>query len=92
MTSFDYSRARDCITNALSAMEGFEVPLAAWGVHAAAAKLFENTKNKTLARQHNELSCATILKLANSLTTGESLRRTFLSARDISKIVASAAA
>ena len=35
----DFTRARDCIANALSTMEGFEVPLAGWQVHATAAEL-----------------------------------------------------
>jgi len=32
------TRAQECIAKRLSAMEGFEVPLAAWRVHATAAR------------------------------------------------------
>ena len=37
MAELDVPRARDSIAKALSAMEGFEVPLAAWRVHATAS-------------------------------------------------------
>jgi hypothetical protein len=87
MVTLDLSRAQDCLTNALSAMEGFEVPLAAWRVHATAARFFENAGNTDLAEQHRELSRSTIRKLADSLTNEEPLRQTFLSAPYIAEIL-----
>ena len=92
MATLDSPRAQDCITNALSAMEGFEVPLAAWRVHATAARFFENAGNTDLVEQHRELTRSTIRRLADSLTNEESLQRIFLSAPDIAEILGSAAA
>ena len=66
MAELDLDRARDCITKALSTMEGFEVPLAAWRVHATAAELYRASDNSESADRHRELSRATILKLADS--------------------------
>ena len=92
MATLDSPRAQDCITNALSAMEGFEVPLAGWRVHATAARFFEKAGNTDLVEQHRELSRSTIRKLADSLTNEEALRQIFLSAPDIAEILGSTAA
>jgi len=43
MAELDMTRAHDCVANGLSAMEGFEVPLAAWRVHATAFELYQNS-------------------------------------------------
>jgi hypothetical protein len=70
-------------------MEGFEVPLAAWRVHATASELAAVAGNRQTAKHYLELSRETILKLADSLPAAEeSLRRTFLSAPSVSRILA----
>jgi DNA-binding winged helix-turn-helix (wHTH) protein/tetratricopeptide (TPR) repeat protein len=86
MAELDVPRARDSIAQALSAMEGFEVPLAAWRVHAAASEL-HSSADRDLAARHLALSRETIMKLANSLPAEEPIRRTFLSAPMIRKIL-----
>jgi len=90
MAEDDVQRAQDCIAKALSTMEGFEVPLAAWRVRATAADLAQHAGNEELAAHNRELSRATILKLANSLPAEESLRNTFLSAPSVSKVLGNA--
>ena len=87
MAELDLDRARDCITKALSTMEGFEVPLAAWRVHATAAELYRATDNNESADCHLELSRVTILKLADSLAREETLRKTFLSAPSVRRVL-----
>jgi DNA-binding winged helix-turn-helix (wHTH) protein/tetratricopeptide (TPR) repeat protein len=87
MAQRDFDRAHECITNAVSTMEGFEVPLAAWRVHATAAELYEGGENREAAEHHRELSRATILKLADSLPAGEPLRKTFLSAPSVRQLL-----
>ena len=88
MAEGDLRRANECIAEALSSMEGFEVPLAAWEVHATAADLCHRAGNERSAQQHRELSRNTILMLANSLPAEEeALRRTFLSAAPIANIL-----
>jgi DNA-binding winged helix-turn-helix (wHTH) protein/tetratricopeptide (TPR) repeat protein len=87
MAELDLTRAQDCITKGLSAMEGFEVPLAAWRVHATAFELFQNSGDRNLAERHLALSRDTIMKLANSLPTEEPLRQIFVSAPMIRKIL-----
>ena len=87
MAELDLDRARDCITKALSTMEGFEVPLAAWRVHATAAELYRASHKNESADRLRELSRATILKLADSLATEETLRKTFLSAPSLRRVL-----
>src|SRR5271166_1794775 len=83
----DFERAHECITKALSTMEGFEVPLAAWRVHATAAELYRGSEKIKQAEHHLELCRATILKLADSLPAEEPLRKTFLSAPSVRKVL-----
>ena len=87
MAQHDSQRAQVCTTNALTAMEGYEVPLAHWRVHGTAFELYERMEDKKAAEEHRQLSCATIMKLANSMPTGEPLRETFLSAPAIRRIL-----
>jgi len=87
MTADDLTRAQDCIAKGLSAMDGFEVPLAAWRVHATAFELYQNSGDRDLAARHLALSRETVIKLANSLPTEEPLRQTYLSAPVIRKIL-----
>ncbi len=83
----DLVRAHTCIAQALVTMEGFEVPLAAWCVHATAAALYERTGHSGVADHHRDLSRATILQLAQSLPAEEPLRNTFLSAPIVCKVL-----
>src|SRR5882724_1739571 len=87
MAGGDDHRASTCIENALSAMEGFEVPLAAWRVYASAAELETRRGNQRAAGRHRSLGGATALALANSLVDHERLRATFLAAPSVRAIV-----
>jgi DNA-binding winged helix-turn-helix (wHTH) protein/tetratricopeptide (TPR) repeat protein len=83
----DLSRAKDCIGKALLTMEGFDVPLAEWRVHATAAQIDEDSGDVQSARSHGEVSRATILRLANSLPAEEPLRQIFLAAPAVARIL-----
>jgi DNA-binding winged helix-turn-helix (wHTH) protein/tetratricopeptide (TPR) repeat protein len=87
MAERDLRRAQDCIANGLSSMEGFEVPLAAWRVHATACELAQNSGNRNLAEHYLALSRNTIIQLANSLPVEEPLRQAFLSALSVRKVL-----
>jgi tetratricopeptide (TPR) repeat protein len=80
-------RARECIAKAVTTVEGFEVPLAAWRVHATAARIEEESGNVEAARSHRDVSRVTILRLANSLPEQEPLRAIFLSAPAVARIL-----
>ena len=83
----DDARARDCIARGVSTVQGFEVPLAAWQVHATAAHIEEKSGNLDSARSHLGLSRATILQLANSMEQREPLREIFLSAPAVARVL-----
>jgi ATP/maltotriose-dependent transcriptional regulator MalT len=91
MAEGELPRAQDCIRQAVQAMEGYEVPLAHWRVHASAYELYQRMKQRDAAKKHRELSRATIMKLANSLPVDEPLRQIFLSAPVIRKILGDSA-
>jgi tetratricopeptide (TPR) repeat protein len=91
MAKDDFPTARDCIAAGLSAMQGSEVPLANWRVHATAAELYARLGNQDLAEHHRESSRATILQLANSLPADEPLRQTFLSSAMVFNILGDSA-
>ena len=82
----DEARARDCIARGVATVQGFEVPLAAWRVHATAADIEEESGNLESARLHGNLSRTTILRLANSLGEQEPLREIFLSAPAVARV------
>jgi predicted ATPase len=88
MAQHDSQRAQVCIANALTAMEGYQVPLAHWRVHGTAFELYEQMGDKEAAEKHRQLSSATIMKLANSMPTSEPLRGIFLSAPATRRILA----
>jgi hypothetical protein len=77
----DLTRAKQCLARALVTMEGFEVPLAEWQVHATAAEVFAESGESAAWERHRRLSRETILKIAKSLPEDNSLRRTFLGRR-----------
>ena len=83
----DLDRAQGFIAKALESIEGFEVPLAHWRVHSTASELHRALGNRELAEHHRESSSATIMKLANSLPADEPLRKIFLSAPLVRKIL-----
>ena len=87
LASRDESRARDCIARGLSTVQSFEVPLAAWKVHATAAHIEEESGNLESARSHLDLSRATIMQLANSMKQQEPLREIFLSAPAAARVL-----
>jgi tetratricopeptide (TPR) repeat protein len=83
----DHARAADCIAKAVSTVQGFEMPLAAWRVHATAAHIDEKSANPESARARRDLSRATILQLACSLPEQEPLRNIFLSAPAVARVL-----
>ncbi len=89
MADGDLEDARQFIDKALSTVDGLELPLASWRVHATAAAREERVGEAESAERHRKLSCETILKIADSLPPEDPLRRIFLSASSVAKILGS---
>jgi tetratricopeptide (TPR) repeat protein len=66
MRERNLSRAREHITEALSIVERFEIPVAAWRVQALAAKFFESAGDSASAQHHHGLARAATLNLGVS--------------------------
>jgi tetratricopeptide (TPR) repeat protein len=87
MAAGEWERAEECVSKALSTIEGFEVPLAAWRAHGTAADFYARAGKSDLSEQHRELSRTTITKLANSLEPEDPLSTIFLEAPSVRKIL-----
>jgi len=72
--------SRRYIHNALAIVEEFDVPVAAWRVHAAACEL---SPNQEQAERHRAIARDTLLKIANSFDAHEPLRASLLSAAPV---------
>jgi tetratricopeptide (TPR) repeat protein len=80
LASGDLPGAQDSIGRALTAIEGFEVPVAAWQAHATAAGVARASGDTAAADRHREKSRHIVLGLAASLGPDDELRHTFLAA------------
>ena len=75
MAEIDLKRAQDCVSRALVTIEGFEIPLAGLRVHATAAEVSQRAEDIESSHRQREISRVAILKLANSLTPEDPLRK-----------------
>jgi hypothetical protein len=75
MCQCDLPRAREHITEAISIVEGFEIPVAAWRVQVLAAKFFESAGANASAQHYRELAEAATLRLEGSLPPGHAFRK-----------------
>jgi DNA-binding winged helix-turn-helix (wHTH) protein/tetratricopeptide (TPR) repeat protein len=75
MCERDLPRAREHITEALSMVDRFEIPVAAWRVQALAARFYESAGDGTSAKHHRELAQAATLRLESSLPPGHAFRK-----------------
>jgi len=76
----DLSGSQQSIQNALAILEKFDVPVAAWRVHAAA---WELCPNRTEGECHRAVARDTILRIASSFDPEEPLRASLLSAAPV---------
>lgn len=79
----DLPRALVEITAAVTALEGFDAPMAEWQVCATAAVLNQKSDRTSDAKAFLERSARTIERLADSLGAAPALRQSFLSAPQV---------
>jgi DNA-binding winged helix-turn-helix (wHTH) protein/tetratricopeptide (TPR) repeat protein len=92
LRSSDIPQAHELIKKALSAIGGFEAPVAAWQVHATAADIARAHGDASAATRHQAQSRDIIAKLANSLTPDRhALRQTFLDSPAVARVLGNAA-
>src|SRR6266851_2436258 len=82
-----WEAAPDHLLEALSIVESFAVPVAAWQVYATAWDLYRHAKNDVAAERNRASAEAHILVIANSFTSDDPLRRSFLSAPTVRRVL-----
>jgi DNA-binding winged helix-turn-helix (wHTH) protein/tetratricopeptide (TPR) repeat protein len=90
MAEQNRSSAEQAIKKGLEILEAFEVPMAAWRLHATAWDFYRNAINKDTADHHLECSASWILRIADSFPLTEPLRETFLATAPVQRIIESA--
>ena len=86
----DLASAADCVNNAQTILEKFDIPNPAWRLHATAHDLFTQAGKKEEAERHRSRAETVIWCLANSLPEDEPLRATFLAAEPVRRILGGA--
>ena len=82
-----WDAAADYVHKALAIVKKFEAPVAAWQVHAPAWDLYRHAKNEAAAESNRALAESLILAIANSFTSDDPIRRSFLSAPPVQRIL-----
>ena len=89
MARTELESAKRDIERALTVLEGFEVPLAAWRVHATAWDFYLRAGSAEKAELHRSHASSVILRLADSLPPSDPLRELFLAAAPIRRVLES---
>jgi len=85
-----WEAAANHLHEALSLVEQFDIPVAAWQVHSTAWDFYRHAKNEAAAEHNRSLAENHILAIANSFTSDDPLRRSFLSAPPVRRVLAKA--
>src|SRR5262252_5401502 len=85
-----WEQAAGHLREALSIVESFAVPVAAWQVHATGWDFYWLVNNAAAAERNRASAEAHILAIANSFVSDDPLRRSFLSAPPVRRVLAKA--
>jgi tetratricopeptide (TPR) repeat protein len=83
----EWDAAADHLREALSIVERFTVPVAAWQVYAIAWDFYRHAKNGEAAERNRAFAETHILTIANSFISDDPLRRSFLSAAAVRRVL-----
>ena len=86
MAGKDWQGAERHLESALAIVAKFDIPTAAWRVHATRAALARSVKDEAAAEQHRARAEAVVSALAESFDRDEPLRHAFLSSPRIRRI------
>jgi len=85
-----WKEGEECLQQALAILEKFTVPLSSWRVHETAWRLCGQRQDNEAAEAHRKRAEAELLALANSFEPDEPLRKSFLAAAHVRRILESA--
>ena len=86
MASQSWEEAREHIDRAVSALEGFAVPMAAWQVHATAREWHVHAGDDRTAETHRAASERHLLAVVDSFAADEPLRASLLAAAPVRRL------
>jgi DNA-binding winged helix-turn-helix (wHTH) protein/tetratricopeptide (TPR) repeat protein len=87
MAEQNSAEAGTAIHNALAVLSNFDVPLAAWRVHATAWDFYRKAEDKESAKLHLGHAVTFVSQIADSFSRTEPLRETFLEAAPVRQIM-----
>ena len=87
MAEKNWQVSEEYIQKALIILGKFDIPVAAWRVHAAAWHLYQHTHDDKTAEMNRACAEAYILKIANSFAEDEPLRKSFLTAAPVRQVL-----
>jgi len=87
IAGLDWHQAQDCVQKGLAILKEFDVPVAAWQIHARARDLYIQAKDEETAETHRALAESHIVTIANSFSPDELLRKIFLAADPVRRIL-----
>ena len=87
MAEQDHSKAQHAIKQGLEILQDFEVPMAAWRLHATASDFYRAAIDNDTAAHHLECATTGVLRIADSFALKEPLRETFLAAAPVRRII-----
>jgi hypothetical protein len=89
LAATDQTGAEECVRRGLAVLDGHEVPLAAWQLHATAWDVYRETIHEE-AEGHRSKAMAIIGQIASSIEEIESLQRSFLANARVRRVLENA--
>lgn len=86
----EWTEAEPLVLQALAILQRFDVPIAAWQVHATAWDLYRQLGQEDKADQHRNNAEMIIRAIANSFASEEPLREIFLKAHPVHRLLVDA--
>lgn len=82
----DFDGDKEYVHNALEILDRFDIPVAAWRVHASAWKFYSYTEEHERAEGHRARATELIMRIANSFEREEPLRESLLAAPAVRRV------
>jgi DNA-binding winged helix-turn-helix (wHTH) protein/tetratricopeptide (TPR) repeat protein len=83
----EWIEAEPFVLQSLAILQSFDVPIAAWRVHATAWEIYRQLGQEDKAEQHRSAAETVAQALANSLASDEPLREIFLKADPVRRVL-----
>jgi hypothetical protein len=83
----EWKEAESSVFQPLAILQRFEVPIAAWQVHATAWDVYRQLRHEDKAEEHRKAAEIIVRAIANSFASDEPLRDIFLKAPPVRRVL-----